>query len=288
MYPLQKSLIHSTLFILLLSPTLTLAASAIHTQKQVIDRFISYSGYPPQSGQLPWIIKETLANSVSASNTHAVDVDKLTATLLDAYDSQRVRHAMGQQLSLGYDHRHYLGLIQKLEGQPTRKLLNMALATTPLDIRNAKQALIKHPVTAHREALITTLLTANGAIENALQTHAILHEVIHGLINKTDTAKLSSVQKSQQKQLAAPTESLRATVTSDTIAAALITYRRASDDELRQYIEFYNSAAGEWFKLTQQNGWLGALRNIGRDVAWQIQHTDNSDVQTTLEDELRL
>ncbi len=288
MYPLQKSLIHSTLLILLLSPLLTLAANATHSQKQVIDRFISYSGYPPQFEQLPWIIKETLANSVSASNTHVIDMKKLTSTLLDAYDSRRGKHAMGQQLSLGYDHRHYLGLIQKLEGQPTRKLLDMALATTPLDIRNAKQALIKHPVTAQREALITTLLTANGAIENALQTCATLHEVIHGLVNKTDAAKASPVQKSQQKQLAAPTESLRATVTSETIAAAIITYRRASDDEIRQYIEFYNSAAGEWFKLTQQNGWLGALRNIGRDVAWQIQHTDNSDVQTALEDELRL
>jgi hypothetical protein len=267
------------------------ATMATPPQKQVIDRFITYSNFEPQFEQLPQLVREQMERDIPQTlpSDHYKD---LTTLLFDSFEASKARSAMGQQLSLGYDNGRYLVMIQKLENPLIRRLRDMEQASSDPVARYEMQHFIsrlpQNPVAPRREALIKDLLTANGAIESAIKTRATLHELMQGLAGvatqEQNRANLNESLERSRKLL----ESLKPKVAAETLARALYIYRNATDEELRQYIEFYNSDAGQWFKITQQNGWLGALRNIGRDIAWKIQHAENDDVQTALEDELEL
>lgn len=66
----------------------------------------------------------------------------------------------------------------------------------------------------------------------------------------------------------------------EALPVALFTHHSASDNEIKSYINFYNSGAGQWLKVSQQPGWQGALRNIGRGVAWKMRNSSDNSVQT--------
>jgi hypothetical protein len=273
----------------LFSAQLAHGAIATPDQKQVIDRFIASSSYASQFEQLPLLVREQLESGLT-HELSAARYQELTTLLLDSFEADRARNAMTQQLSLGYDTRHYRALLQKLESPPLRKLRNMEQAIHQPVARYEMQHFIarlpENPAPAKREALIKELLAANGAIEDSIKTRAILHELVNGLMDNSAPQQQRSGLNDAMEESRRVAERQRPAVESEILAKALYTYRDASDAEIKQYIEFYNSAAGQWFKHTQQNSWLSALRNIGRDITWKMQHPDAAEVQTALEDEL--
>lgn len=292
MRPAQRLLATALLTALpLLSPQLAHATAAAPSQKQVLDRFITSSNYGPQLPQLPLLVREEMARSF-ANTLSSARYQELTTRLLDSFEAERTKRAMVQQLSLGYDSGRYRTLIQKLESGSIRKLRDMERAShepvARLEMQHFIARLPDTPLPPKREALIKELLAANGAVESNINTRIALNEVMRGLMADAAPEKSRATLNDSLEQSRRLAESLRPAVAAETLATALYTYRNASDEELKQYIEFYNSAAGQWFKLTQQNGWLGALRNIGRDIAWKMQHAGSDDVQTALEDELGL
>lgn len=293
MRPIQSMFAVALLTIMpLLSPPLAQAAMATSGQREVINRFIDYSSYATQFEALPQMVQKQLESSFG-QGTASARYKELTTLLLDAFEADRARHAMIQQLSLGYDNSRYRALLQRLENPVIRKLRDMELAihgpVARYEIRDFISRLPQNPAPAKRETLIRELLTASGAVENTLRTHATLNEVVRGLVTSPAAGTERNPMNDSLEQSQTLTKSLRPGVEAERLAVALYTYRDASDEEIRKYIDFYNSPAGQWFNQTQQNGWLGALRNIGRDVAWKMQHAGSSDdVQTAFEDELGL
>ena len=275
----------------LLSPQLTHAAMAAPTQQQVIDRFIAYSNYEPQFQELPQMVEDLLkrdyANELSGS-----EYQELTDLLKKSFKIEQAKHAMTQQLSLGYDNGRYRVLIQKLENASIRKLRTMEQAVHEPVARHEMKYFIarlpNNPVPPKREALIKDLLEANGAVESEIKTRAALQQVVREVVGSVAAVKSSVSLNDSLEQNRILTETLRPKVQAEALAAALYTYRDATDEEVRQYIDFYNSPAGQWFKVTQQNGWIGALHNIGRDIAWKMQQSDDADLQTALGDDLDL
>lgn len=283
------------LFTLALVSALTLlpgqaihATNAAPTQRQVIDRFITYSNFAPQLEQLPLMVREQIEKGMPNTLSSAQQ-QQLSTLMLDAFEAERARAAMTQQLSLGYDNRRFLALIQRLENPVIRKLRGMEQAiyepVAHYELLHFISRFDEESIPPKREKLIKGLIKANGSIENTVMTRTTLQEVLSSL-SATATDRGGNALEQNLKMA----ESLRPAVEKEVYARALFTYRNATDEDLQQYIDFYNSAAGEWFKLTQQNGWFGALRNIGRDVAWKMQHPGKAagDVQTAFEDELEL
>jgi hypothetical protein len=293
MHPKQRLFAIAILTALpLLSPHPAHATLATPSQKQVIDHFIACSSFAPQFEQLPLLVREQMERGFS-QNISSARYQSLSALLLDSFEADRARRAMGQQLSLGYDNGRYRVLIQKLENPLIRRLRDMEQAINGPVARHEMKHFISRlpqtPASPKREALIKELLIANGSIESAIQTRITLNELVQGLASgatpEQNRANLNDAMEQKRKL----TETLQPQIEAETIAKALFTYRDASDEEIKQYTEFYSSDAGQWFIATQQNGWLAALREIGRDIAWKMQHPgNNDDVQTALEDELGL
>lgn len=267
------------------------ATKAAPTQRQVIDRFITYSNFAPELDQLPLLVRKQLESDLPGNHLSSARQQELSSLLLDSFESDRARRAMTQQLSLGYDNRRFLALIQKLENPLIRKLRAMEQAVYGPVARHEMEHYVSqlpdHPVPPKREKLIRELISANGSVDNAVKTRTTLQIVVQQLMDNGIDQSRAGLSNTVEQSIRI-SESLRPTVENETLAKALYTYRDASDEEILQYIDFYNSAAGEWFKLTQQNGWLGALRNIGRDVAWKMQHTDENGLHTAAEDDLEL
>jgi len=288
MPPKQRLLAIAMLIALPLLSQSAHATVATPTQKQVIDRFIACSSFAPQFEQLPQLVRERLESDLPQMLSSA-RYKSLTTLLLDSFEADKAKNAMGQQLSLSYDNGRYRVIIQKLENPLIRKLRDMEQASNETVGRYEMQHFISrlphNPPPPRREALIKKLLSANGAIENAVKTQTTLHELVQGLATSAVQEQNRVSPNDAVEQGRRLTESLQPKLEAETLAKALYTYRSATDEELQQYIDFYNSDAGQWFRITQQNGWIGALRNIGRDIAWKMQHPDDAEMQTALEDE---
>lgn len=273
---------------LLAPPLLHASTAATPSQQQVLDRFIANSNHAPQFEGLSQMVKELLEREFS-SEIPAAERGKLATRILDAFAAREAREAMAQQLTLSYDSGRYRALIQRLEGGVVRKLRDMERAIhEPVarhELENFISRLPANPVDPKREKLIKELLEAGGFIDSAVKTRVTLQQVVRELAAANGGSGRISTSGTQE-QRDALARSLRQEVESRTLAAALFTYRAASEDDIRQYIDFYNSPAGEWFKVTQQNGWLGALRNIGRNVAWQMQHPDLAGAESEFDPEL--
>ena len=294
MHPKQRLLAIAILTVLpLLSSQPAHATIATPNQKQVIDRFIACSSFAPQFEQLPLLVREQMERGFpqNISSTH---YKNLSTLLLDSFEADRARSAMSQQLSLSYDNGRFRVMLQKLESPLIRKLHDMEQAINEPVARYEMQHFIsrlpQNPVAPQRTALVKELLVTNGAIESALKTRITLNELVQELASgatlEQNRTSLNDVMEQKRKL----TESLKPKVEAETLAKALFTYRDASDEELKQYIDFYKSDAGQWFRSTQQNGWLAALHEIGRDIAWKMQHpgSDDNVQKTALEDDLEL
>ncbi|MFC1747890.1 hypothetical protein ACFL2V_03705 [Pseudomonadota bacterium] len=260
-------------------PSANAEAISKSSPKISVEQFIKYGGMQEQFEQLPALVRFQL--KTNQSNLFSTSrYNTLSELVLDAYGTEGVKTAMSRHLRLSYSAGRYRSLMKRLDSPTLKNLLELEINAfqAPMAKYEYQQFIIhlkKKPEPTNRVALIHELISASGDAD--LQSHAQF--TISNLIKELMTGSLDSITTQPKTKTI-----VNAKLAESTINKTLFIYRDVSDDEIKQLIRFYQSTWGNWFKQTRTDAWLAALRDIGRDVAWRLDHSSDEELQTAFEE----
>ena len=245
----------------------SLAASADNTA--AIQDFMRLSGLGTQAdrvtqqmqAQLDARREEVDANAlerVQAAMTSAFTPDRIRARMMASLDG-----AKGEPMQRAIDWlRHPLG----------SRMTELELAASD---PNAESALreylgqLEHtPPAPERVELIKRLSTATDASDTAMQ---LIAAMVTSLAKALDVARGGESTAQQEAQAAmVQMEQEREVVEQGILLKLLFTYRAASDEELKQYVTFWESELGHWLHGATVHACIAALTQGADDMATQL------------------
>ncbi len=126
-----------------------------------------------------------------------------------------------------------------------------------------KKGMINNPPTAAQLDSLKALDKAIHATSDAIDGGLMVQEAMLRMSGKFDEAKLKQVMDMQRKQM----EMVKP---AETISSLMFRYKDLSADELKAYIDFSNTDAGQWVITTLSDGVKTSLKNVTTAFATQF------------------
>lgn len=280
-----KNLLAVALFLLTTSAAAAISTKHSETAQNrsaagsAIEQFIKYGGMQEQFDQLPSLARTQLESN-NSNRFSSSRYSELSGLILDAYEEDNVKKAMSRHLGLSYSAGRYRSLMKRLNNPTIKNLLEQEIDAfeSPMSKYDFQQFLIKQkkaPESASRIALVKKLIEVSGDTDLKLHAQSAITSLIKELmIGPQDYSSIHAML----------TEKSRFNKDKTPLQRHLFIYRNSNDDEINQLISFYQSNWGNWFKQTKSDAWLAALRDIGRDVAWKLEHGEDGDLKTAFEE----
>jgi hypothetical protein len=225
--------------------------------------------------QIPALLQAQLENGQSDYPPEVYTI--LRDAFAEAYRAQTLNQNIARYVEAHTDPNHLSAARIFLRTPLARKLIAMETQAAAGDTQEAMGAFAEQfdastPEGHQRLQLIQALDQATGTTEVALKmTLETAGAVVRGV-----QPLLPEDKRLTEKEITDQLQSLEAqmqmTLRYGTWLSLLYTYREASDDELREYLSFAESAEGRWLNRTVGDALIAALRTAGEEVGRRIGH----------------
>jgi len=217
----------------------------------LVDEMLRLSGVTRQLAQLPEAV-------VDGFNQHAGRLDPETADvqrkiLRESYRVDVVYPILAAAVTERYDERQARAVVQALRTPLFQKLQSLEDAASGRDaaarIRTFSEQLVDHRPSVDRQVLIRRLDTAMEATAIQLE---VMGATIQGL---SDALGVAGPSRDQLRAvIAAVQEQGLVPVKNQVLLSLLYAYQSVGDDDLRDYLTFWESSPGRWFVTTMGRG----------------------------------
>lgn len=250
--------------------------SAVDDQ-QLITELLNQSGVSAQLSAMSSLVKAQLEQQKLPGDLDKKTRLKLVAHLNSAFDPKNVHAALSRQFILHYDKDRYRNFLVELEHPVIRKLTQMEIAAANDPDASGKMSnylaqLEQTPPGKKRMALIHALEQSCDSSNFVAATQASIYRVVTETLNSSYPPVKRVTLQDIDEQIALRKQQSLAAASQFVINNTLYIYRDASDDDLQAYVNFLHTEAATWFYSLLRQAWINSIRDIGRDVAWRIEH----------------
>jgi len=238
------------------------AAERSRVPPQVAE-LLTLSGVERQLAQLPESVADGF--NATAGRFSAETAERIRVILKDAYRRDAIYPVLTAAMTERYDARQARTAVQALRTPLFRRLQaledDLVGREGEARIRAFSEQLPDRPPGVERHVLVRRLDSAVGAtsaqIEMLTSTVAAFGAVSAGGPSVRD------VRAAMQEQIAVG-------VKNQVLLTMLCAYQTATDDELREYLAFWESSAGRWFTTAVNAGLLRAMSRAAETAARKI------------------
>lgn len=228
---------------------------------KLIEAVLDVSGAKKQIWQIPAAVQAQVAKR--RADMQPEEYVTLARIVTEAFQSEVLYQGVRTAFKIQFHEQHLRAALQ-LYGSPLiRRISNFeAQASTPEALGQMQEfaaQLRRQPPSAERVTLIRRLDEANGVTELNLE---VLIATVRGITLALDAARPEDKRRKREQleqALSQMKARARPSLNSELMFVQLYAYRSASDDELKQYLEFLESDAGRWFNRTFKEGVLAAM-----------------------------
>ncbi len=250
------------------------AAASADERTEQIDRLLELSGLSRQLAEISTFASHQIQTYGSSLEPQAYR--ELESSIARAFDSSRLTAAAKQHYLDHYDERRLRAWTETLSSPLAKRML--ALESQPGKDDDFDQAMAyarRHddaPAMQHRRDLLKRLDGASKASELALDSQmAVLRSVlIASNSTLTDNKRLNA--KTLEDAVTQTRDQMESALLTVADATYLYTYREISDNDLEQYVGYYESDTGRWAMNLAQSAIKAALAEattfVERDAAW--------------------
>lgn len=247
-----------------------LAASAATAQE-----VLELSGFREQVEQIPALIQVQLQQRQNSLDPDVYAV--VSRVLLESFRADSLYTTVVQRFAADADPERLNAVLEWLRSPLAQKMIRLEVeAGTPEGQQKLKDyaaALQGNPPAQIRLALVKRLDEATRTTELAIATSASMVGAMMGTLQAQLPPEKRMDEAQVGKELSRMKAQLQAPMKNNTLVNFLFTYRSVSDEELTQYLSFWESETGRWFGRASSQAFLGAMAAASADAGKRIQET---------------
>jgi hypothetical protein len=227
------------------APAASAQASAPANPDQLVDEVIAAAGIAEQldgmSAQIVAGITQGFASQPQASRALSEEVGRIAA---ESYTAEGLRRRVRDALKANYDEKRLRAMLATASTPLAKKMTKLELAQ-PSDAELAAyaQSLVRNPLPAQRQALLEQLIEATDAAGMGTQIALASMRALALSAGGGDPKQAAEIDRTLESQRPA----LAANIRKGALVPMGYTYREATDAELTEYVQFYQSEHGKWF-----------------------------------------
>ena len=232
--------------------------------RPVVDEMLKLAGVTRVLAQLPDTVIEGFEQRTAELDVGVAEARR--QILREAYRLDALYPIVATTVVSRYDDRHAAAVVRALQTPLFRRLHTLeeaaSASTAAASIRAFSEQLVDHRPSVERHVLVRRLDTAMGV--TALQLE-VLGATIRGMSRALGEAAPGDAQI--RDLIVGVREQSVVPVKNQSLLMLLYAYQTAEDDELRDYLAFWESIPGRWFVTTVNTGIVQAMRQAAETAA---------------------
>ncbi|MCZ6747728.1 MAG: hypothetical protein O7D96_00455 [SAR324 cluster bacterium] len=254
-----------------LAPAAADDAGDAEAAEALVKEIMELSGWTRQIEQLPPVVEESLARQQNEDQLSPEARRVIRQFVTQAFHPALIyRHTVKAILGRGADLERLEATKRLLQNPLSRRMTELELAAGGVEgqrrMREYAATLSENLPSEARKSVMEKLDTVTAGTEFATEMVAL---ITMGVIRASDAAKPPGA-RADPRQLAIYMQQLRPRLSTQmrglVLISNLFTYRSASDEEVRDYIDLLASRTGQWLVSTLTRSFLEALSRAA-DVA---------------------
>lgn len=230
-------------------------------ENALIDKLLEVSNIKKQAQSIPLLAKDEYSQYKTRINPDIfAQGDKIIA---DSYSGNETYKLIFEYFKDNFNREYILAVKDFLNSPLSGKISELEQkVSTPEGLGAMKKfgnELAINPPTKERSELVKELDAAIGATELQIETTVTMYEGISKAVlplTLDDSRRSESELKNMAQEMRKELKSMLKGVIS---VSFLYTYQQLSDDELKQYINFWSSDAGKWFNKVSSEAFIFAM-----------------------------
>jgi hypothetical protein len=236
----------------------------------LVDEMLKLSGVTRQLAQLPDAIIEGFGQRAAQLDARTAETQR--KILRESYRPDALYPILVAAVTERYDERQARAVVQAFQTPLFRRLQALEEVAVGPDaaarIRAFSERLVDNRPSVERHVLIRRLDTAMGATSVQLE---MMGATIQGLSSSMGAGapnreQVRGIMAGVQEQGVVPMKN-------HVLLSLLFAYQTVGDDELRDYLAFWESSAGRWFVTTVSTGLVQAVARAAETAGRRMKAT---------------
>ncbi len=245
------------------------SASESFDKIKIVEEILELSGTKKQIENFPSLVEVQLAGYKNKQKPEIFEI--VSKVMSESYKAETMYQVVLDNLIANFDKNHYAALLNWLRSPLSRKMSQLEeQASTSEALQEMREFAAKlqySPPLQERVALAQALDEAIGgtnlSIEMITLTNLQMYKAFETVILETQRIKEDNWEEKLKSSLKAQLEQ---PIKQNTLTSFLYIYRSVSDEELREYINFWDSEEGRWCNKILTRAFLDAMAKVGREM----------------------
>lgn len=245
------------------------ASSESIDKNKIVEEILELSGMKKQIENYPSLVQSQLAESQNKQKPEVFAI--VSKVMSESYKAETMYQVVLGNLIANFDMNHYTALLNWLHSPLSKKMSQLEeQASTPEALQEMREFAAKlqyNPPSQERIALVQALDEAVGgtnlSIEMITLTNLQMYKAFETAIPEAQRIKEDNWEEKFKSTLK---DQLEQPMKQNTLISFLYVYRSVSDEELREYINFWDSSEGRWCNKILSRAFLDAMARIGREM----------------------
>lgn len=236
--------------------------------QQRIERIMDLSGINAMLSQAPALAEDQVRN-ISIFVVDKDEMDGFSKLATKIFDSSRLHKAISQSLLRDYDAEKYQQILDALSSPIARRMTNLELDASSPEMRSMAIEYadsIRGSVPWPRIELIRDLTDASEMVEAMVDVRIGWYESLIRSQNSLLPFEWRISDEHLRRSLGELRPQIMRNAREWLLVNSLYAYRNASDYELVQYVELYESEAMRWFSKVANRALVDAYKEA--DAEW--------------------
>ncbi|MFQ5794400.1 MAG: HEAT repeat domain-containing protein [Candidatus Bipolaricaulia bacterium] len=245
-------------------------------QTLLIEEILELSGMKKQIERIPARVDAELAQRQTEMNRE--DYEKIRKIMVESYRYDAVYRAVVDKFTDNFDQIRLLTVLNQLHSPVFQKIFQLETQASTLEaiqeMEKFAAQLQSNPPTQERLALVQRLDEATGTTELSFEMSlAIFRGMVKAfdpILPPEERKELEELEQLVNDMVNDMRSQLQPLLKNNTWVSFLYTYRSASDEELTQYIDFWESDLGQWFIGVSSAAIIEAMGTAAEEVGTQL------------------
>lgn len=253
-----------------------LSAESVESKDKIINQVIDDSGMSEMSEmieQLPAMVAMGF-DQQPAPPISRHKFDKFRASCIDAFSPEKIRKTVKDNFGAQYEEQRFSELLTLVNSPLAKKMTALEVEA---GMPEAQQEMMRTgnvlmgQLSPERLVLIQTLDEAMSATEMGLDMQMMMAEAMMTNMNKIVPSERRMTADQLEDMLSQMRLQSRFPARQYTELNFVYAYRTASDAELSEYAQLYQSELGRWSVDLMRNAWLKVSANVAVDLAEKME-----------------
>ncbi len=256
----------------------TLDAASIaqsQSQQEIIDEIMFESGADESIEQIAAMVVMG-SKQPPPPMVKIEDYEKFTANMVQVFDPVKIRKIIVDHFNENYDAKEFSAFLALLKTPLLQEMTALELAS---QMPEAQQEMMRTRDTIIREAsperlaLVRQIDEATDATKTMVDMQMMMSGTVQRNMNRIMPREYRMPEAQLEKMLEEGKMRSMSSARQYMEVNMLYAYRSIDNDELKKYLDVYQSETGQWAIGLFKDAWMKVSENIGKDMAELMEKT---------------